>query len=164
MRQGQIEEGVLKAKGQVALFVVGEEGKVVTVEGVDVSEPDDQVGEDKPDDTEHQEEEDGVVSVEPLELPHTKLTVPPLQGLSGHEALGQEDTGKGSPDVLALVRGADEAVSHDIVANHHEANDGNAEIVEVGTQQGNHKTSQANMTDVEDEPAKSLCPFDILLG
>ena len=134
------------------------------MEGVDVSEPNDQVGEDGTNDTEHQEEEDGVVSVEPLELPHAKLTVPPLQGLSGHEALGQEDAGKGSPDVLALVRGADEGVSHDIVANHHKANDGNTEIVEVGTQQGNHKTSQANMTNIEDEPAEPFYPFDILLG
>ena len=150
--------------GHVAGVDVGEEGKIVTIKLIDIRESDDDVGECQTNHTEDDEEEDGVVLVEPLKHLCSYSSLFVSQSISGCEALGQENTGECCPDVLTLVSGLHQEVSQDVVTDDHEEDDTNTDEVKVAAEKSNDESSDRDVKNVKHESSQPFHKLYRLLG
>ena len=78
-----------------------------------------------------------------------------LKCVAGHKAVRQENGCKGCPDVLTAIS-LDEDVGCYVVGHDHQANDSQRQELEIAGEQGDDKSTEEDVEDIEQHASDQL--------
>ena len=105
--------------------------------------------------THHQQEHQAVHFIKPSEQLPGLLSPNDLDSVPGDEGIGQEDPGTGCPQVLAAIS-PEETRGEAQVSQDHQSNEGEAEVVEVGSQQSQHSAPTHDVEQIQKQAGDEL--------